>query len=66
MILTQSFGNVAFLRDFALKIFMQPDLSLWGIYTMPIGLAICFGPVLIAWAIDVAKTRDEDKKNDKR
>lgn len=45
---------------------MQPDLSLWGIYTMPIGLAICFGPVLIAWAIDVAKTRDEDKKNDKR
>lgn len=42
---------------------MQPDLSLWGIYTMPIGLAICFGPVLIAWFIDEAKTKN--KKSDK-
>lgn len=34
---------------------------------MPIGLAICFGPVLIAWFIDVAKTGDDNsKKNDKQ
>lgn len=51
---------------FCAKDFMQPDLSLWGIYTWPLGLAICFGPVLIAWAIDVAKTGGDEKKNDKR
>ncbi|MDB6056867.1 MAG: hypothetical protein JWO95_711 [Verrucomicrobiales bacterium] len=44
---------------------MQPDLSLWGIYSMPLGLAICFGPVLIAWFIDERNTR-KDKDNDKR
>jgi hypothetical protein len=45
---------------------MQPDLSLWGIYTMPIGVAICFGPVLIAWLKEEMKSRGDDKKNDKR
>jgi hypothetical protein len=45
---------------------MQPDLSLWGIYTMPLGLAICFGPVLLAWFKDEMDSRGKDKNNDKK
>jgi hypothetical protein len=26
-------------------------MNWWGVYAVPVGVAICFGPVLIAWAI---------------
>ncbi len=28
---------------------METDLGLWGIFAMPVGLLICFGPALIVW-----------------
>jgi hypothetical protein len=28
---------------------LDMDLALWGIYAMPLGLLICFGPALLAW-----------------
>jgi hypothetical protein len=45
---------------------MQPDLSLWGIYTMPLGLAICFGPVLLAWFKEEMDSRKKDNDQNKR
>jgi hypothetical protein len=31
--------------------FMDFDMNWWGVYAMPVGVAICFGPVIIAWAL---------------
>lgn len=28
---------------------MENDLSLWGIFAMPVGLLVCFGPALLVW-----------------
>jgi hypothetical protein len=25
------------------------DKNLWGIFAMPVGMVICFGPLLLAW-----------------
>jgi hypothetical protein len=25
------------------------DKNLWGIFAMPVGMIICFGPLLFAW-----------------
>ena len=30
---------------------MDFDMNWWGIYAMPIGVAICFGPIIVAWAL---------------
>jgi hypothetical protein len=30
---------------------MFEDMNWWGVLAMPIGVAICFGPVLVAWAL---------------
>ena len=27
------------------------DDNFWGVLAMPVGLLICFGPVLVAWAL---------------
>jgi hypothetical protein len=31
--------------------FMDFDMNWWGMYAMPVGVAICFGPVILAWAL---------------
>lgn len=31
------------------------DMNWWGVYAMPVGLAICFGPILVAWALAECK-----------
>jgi hypothetical protein len=28
---------------------MDTDLSLWGVFAMPVGLTLCFGPALFVW-----------------
>ena len=33
---------------------------------MPLGLAICFGPVLIAWFKEELDSKGKDKDSDKR
>ena len=30
---------------------MELDMNWWGVVAVPIGVAICFGPVLVAWAL---------------
>jgi hypothetical protein len=28
---------------------MEHDLNLWGIFAVPVGVLLCFGPALIVW-----------------
>jgi hypothetical protein len=42
---------------------MDFDMNWWGLYAMPVGVALCFGPVIIAWALAERRTKAEaDKK----
>lgn len=45
---------------------MDFDMNYWGIIAMPIGVAICFGPVLVAWAMAERKTDAQDQPKDRR
>jgi hypothetical protein len=38
------------------------NLAPWGLWLVPLGLAICFGPALIAWLRAEIKA-GKDKKN---
>jgi hypothetical protein len=38
------------------------NLALWGLWLVPLGLAICFGPALILWLLAEFKA-GKDKKN---
>jgi hypothetical protein len=38
---------------------MDFDMNWWGLYAMPLGVAICFGPVLVAWALAERTPRNE-------
>lgn len=44
---------------------MFEDMNLWGVLAMPIGVVLCFGPVIIAWALAERRdtARDESQKN---
>ena len=35
---------------------MFEDMNWWGLIAMPIGVALCFGPVLLAWAFAERRT----------
>jgi len=41
---------------------MDSNLALWGLWLVPLGLAICFGPALIAWLRAEFKA-GKDRKN---
>ena len=43
---------------------MDFDMNWWGLYAMPVGVLICFGPVLIAWAL--AERSSERKPRERR
>lgn len=36
---------------------MFEDMNWWGVLAMPIGVVLCFGPVIVAWAL--AERREE-------
>lgn len=36
---------------------MDFDMNWWGLIVVPLGVAICFGPVLVAWAMAGRKDR---------
>ncbi len=31
------------------ELVMEHDLNLWGIFAMPVGVLLCFGPALLSW-----------------
>jgi hypothetical protein len=33
------------------------DMNWWGVYAMPLGVVICFGPVIVAWALAERKQK---------
>ncbi len=37
----------------------------WSIFTMPIGLMMCFGPIVIAWFIHGTEDKPSKKDGDK-
>ena len=45
---------------------MDFDMNWWGVLAMPVGVAICFGPVIVAWALADKKSPAEPKRNDRR
>jgi hypothetical protein len=45
---------------------MDFDMNWWGVIAMPIGVAICFGPVLIAWALAERKQKAPQEESNKR
>ncbi len=44
---------------------VDTDLSLWGIWAMPVGITICFGPALLYWLKMELAAEPETKKKDK-
>ncbi|HTD68440.1 MAG TPA: hypothetical protein VK846_18095 [Candidatus Limnocylindria bacterium] len=42
---------------------MDFDMNWWGLYAMPIGVAICFGPVIVAWALAERREARANQKN---
>jgi hypothetical protein len=42
---------------------MFEDMNWWGVLAMPIGVALCFGPVLIAWALAERKEAQQENRN---
>ena len=38
------------------------NLALWGLWVVPLGLAICFSPALFVWLKEELKADDENKK----
>ena len=44
--------------------FMDFDMNWWGVLAFPIGTLICFGPVLVAWALTYRTgSSPQDRKN---
>jgi hypothetical protein len=43
---------------------MDFDMNWWGVLAFPIGTLICFGPVLVAWALTYReKEAPQERKN---
>ncbi len=41
------------------------DLNLWGIFAMPVGLLLGFGPVLVAWILRERANSAANKPKDR-
>ena len=41
---------------------MDFDMNWWGLYAMPVGVLLCFGPVLIAWALAERSSRNSRER----
>jgi hypothetical protein len=39
------------------------DSNFWGWFCVPLGIALCFGPVLVAWFITATRASDTDKSD---
>ena len=42
---------------------LNGDLSIWGVLAMPVGVALCFGPALVAWLRSESKAPAKDDKD---
>jgi hypothetical protein len=44
---------------------MEFDTNWWGVYAFPLGTLICFGPVIVAWALAERREEPAAEKNRK-
>ncbi len=44
---------------------MDFDMNWWGLWSVPLGVAICFGPVILAWAMACRKADAKPNKKDR-
>lgn len=42
------------------------DSNVWGLLAMPMGLLVCFGPVLVAWVIAECRSASQEHPKDGR
>ena len=43
---------------------MFEDMNWWGVLAMPIGVVLCFGPVIVAWALaERRESAPEERKH---
>ena len=42
------------------------DTNFWGLFAMPTGLLLCFGPALIVWLKTELSTQSPPKDKDQR
>ena len=42
------------------------DSNIWGLLAMPVGLLVCFGPVLLAWVITERRRPSGEHHKDNR
>ncbi len=45
---------------------MDFDMNWWGVLAMPVGVVICFGPVIVAWILAEKKSEAAPKRQDRR
>jgi len=45
---------------------LNGDLSVWGVFAMPLGVLLCFGPALFVWLKAELRTPPEEKDEDRR
>ena len=41
------------------------DVNLWGIFAVPVGVLVCFGPALILWARMESKPESDESEHEK-
>lgn len=42
------------------------DINLWGIFAMPVGLILCFGPALVVWLVQELGGNRQDRTRDRK
>ena len=45
---------------------MFEDMNWWGVLAMPIGVVLCFGPVLVAWALAERREKAPETRKQRR
>lgn len=42
------------------------DTNYWGIWIVPVGLVLCFGPALVVWIREELRSKPTDKDSKER
>jgi hypothetical protein len=59
-------ANRALLSVAALEASPPPMDKFWSILTMPIGVMLCFGPVIVLWLMSELRDQRADKQRQER
>jgi hypothetical protein len=48
------------------RMFAMMDANIWGLLAVPVGVAICFGPALVAWVLLELNSSSETSQKPRR